>query len=215
SISNTANVSSTTADATPGNNSATATTLVQNDADLAITKSVAPTGPNNAGAGVTYTVTVTNHGPSPASSVTFTDVVPSGLVVNTQTNPSGWSCNSVVGGNGTITCTKSSMANGETATLTVAATINCGAANGSTINNTATVGAVSPADSNTANNTAMASFTVNNPAPVLTASVSMNQLPQNTHDLLNVGLSATATDGPCGTPTLTVQVFGDEDDQTP
>jgi hypothetical protein len=39
-------------------------------------------------------------------------------------------------------------------------------------------------------------------------------LPQNDHDLVNVGLSATATDGSCPT-TLVVQVFGNEDDVTP
>jgi hypothetical protein len=164
---------------------------------------------------VTYTVNVKNNGPSPANMVTFTDTVPAGLVVNMQTNPMGWTCNSVVGGSGTITCTKSSMADEEMATLTVVATINCGQAQGSTINNTATVSAVSPADGNTANNTAMASFMVNNPAPMVMASVTTTQLPQNSHDLVNVGLSATADDGPCGTPTISVMVFGDEDDETP
>jgi len=41
-------------------------------------------------------------------------------------------------------------------------------------------------------------------------------LPQNNHELVNVGLTATATDGSCPPPTsFAVQVFGDEDDQTP
>lgn len=214
-ISNTVTVGSATADPNTGNNSDTFQTTVQNNADLSISKQVAPAGPNMAGSSVTYTVIVTNNGPSPATSVTFSDSVPAGLTVTTQTDPAGWTCNSVVGGNGTITCTKAGMANGEQATLTVVATIGCNVAHGATINNTATVSAASPADANGGNNSAGASFTVNNPAPVLTASVATTQLPQNTHDLLNVGLMATATDGPCGTPTVTVQVFGDEDDQTP
>jgi uncharacterized repeat protein (TIGR01451 family) len=190
-------------------------TAVQNNADLAITKMVSPAGPNMAGSSVTYTVVVTNNGPSPANMVTFSDVVPAGLTVTTQTNPGGWTCNSVVGGNGTITCTKAGMAKDETATLTVVATVGCNVPNLTVISNTATVSAVSPADSNSGNNTAMASFTVNNPAPIVTASLSLTQLPQNSHDLINVGLMASATDGPCGTPTLTIQVFGDEDDETP
>jgi len=45
----------------------------------------------------------------------------------------------------------------------------------------------------------------------------MSQLPQNSHDLINVGLSALASGGTTNCPPgpLTVQVFGDEDDQTP
>jgi uncharacterized repeat protein (TIGR01451 family) len=219
-ITNTANVSSTTADATPGNNSATATTLVQNNADLAITKSVAPTGPNDAGTNVTYTIDVINNGPAPASNVSFSDVVPAGTTVVSQTNPAGWTCNTLaVGTNGTITCTKASVGNGETAQLTVVAKISCSVANGTTISNTATIssGAGSPPDNNTANNTSTAMFTVNNPAVTVTASVTMSQLPQNSHDLINVGLSALASGGTTNCPPgpLTVQVFGDEDDQTP
>jgi uncharacterized repeat protein (TIGR01451 family) len=215
-ITNTANVSSTTADPNAANNTDSATTTVQNNADLSITKQVSPTGPNAAGSSVTYTIVVTNNGPSAsANNVTFSDGVPAGLTVTSQTNPSGWSCNSVVGGNGTITCTKATVAKDETATLTVVATIGCNVANGATISNSATVSAASPADGNTSNNTANASFTVTNSAPVLTASIGTTQLPQNTHELINVGLQASATDGPCGAPTVTVQVFGDEDDQTP
>ena len=214
-ISNTANVSSAN-DPVPGNNSAVATTLVQNAADLAISKTVLPTGPNDAGTNVTYTILVTNNGPNAANSVTFTDAVPAGTSVVSQSNPGGWSCNTIpAGNNGTITCTKASMANGETATLTVVASVNCNVADNTVINNTATVSAVSPVDTNTANNTSNASFTVNNDAPVVTATVTQSQLPFNTHELINVGLSASATDGPCGTTTVTVQVFGDEDDQTP
>jgi hypothetical protein len=51
----------------------------------------------------------------------------------------------------------------------------------------------------------------------VTASVAISQLPQNSHDLINVGLSALASGGTTNCPPgpLTVQVFGDEDDQTP
>jgi uncharacterized repeat protein (TIGR01451 family) len=214
-ISNTVTVGSATADPVPDNNSDTVETTVQNNADLSISKAVAPTGPNAAGSSVTYTIIVTNNGPSPANSVTFSDGVPAGLTVTSQTNPSDWSCNLVVGGNGTITCTKGSMAKDESATLTVVATIGCNVANGATIMNSASVSAASPNDNNTANNTAGASFTVSNPAPVISASIGTDQLMQNTHDLLDVGLMAAASDGPCGTPVVTVQVFGDEDDETP
>jgi uncharacterized repeat protein (TIGR01451 family) len=214
-ITNTVNVGSGSADPVPGNNTDSVNTTVQNDADLSISKTFAPPSPISAGTNVTYTILVTNNGPSPASNVTFSDPVPAGTTVVTQTNPAGWSCNSLVGSNGTITCTKSGMANGETATLTVVAAVGCNVANGATINNTATVSAASPSDSNLANNTSTAMFTVSNPAPVVTATVTTSMLSQNNHELVNVGLSASATDGPCGNPTVTVQVFGDEDDETP
>jgi len=47
--------------------------------------------------------------------------------------------------------------------------------------------------------------------------VAMSQLPQNTHELINVGLAALASGGTTNCPPgpLTVQVFGNEDDQTP
>ena len=47
--------------------------------------------------------------------------------------------------------------------------------------------------------------------PVLTSSVAITSLSQTNSDLINVGLAAT-TNEPA---TITVQVFGDEDDQTP
>jgi uncharacterized repeat protein (TIGR01451 family) len=219
-ISNTANVSSATTDGTPGNNSATATTLVQNNADLAISKQRSPSGTIDAGTNVTYTIQFTNNGPAPASNVTVSDTLPSGVTMVSQSNPAGWTCNTIpAGGTGTITCTKASMANGESATLTVVVAVSCNVANGSSINNTATIasGAGSPPDNDTSNNSSSASFTVNNPPVTVTASVAINQLPQNSHDLINVGLAALASGGTTNCPPgpLTVQVFGDEDDQTP
>jgi uncharacterized repeat protein (TIGR01451 family) len=219
-ISNTANVSSATADPTPGNNSATETTLVQNNADVAIDKQRSPAGLIDAGSNVTYTIQFTNNGPAPASNVTVSDTLPAGVTVVSQTNPAGWTCNTIPnGGTGTITCTKASMANGESATLTVVVAVSCSVANGATINNTATIasGAGSPPDNNSGNNSSTASFTVNNPAVTVTASVATSQLPQNSHDLINVGLAALASGGTTNCPPgpLTVQVFGDEDDQTP
>jgi uncharacterized repeat protein (TIGR01451 family) len=218
-ITNTANVSSTTADPTPGNNSATATTQVQSNADLAISKSRSPnTTSIDAGDNVTYTIQVINNGPAAATSVSFSDSVPSGLEVVSQTNPAGWTCNTLpVGNNGTITCTKASMANAETATLTVVAKVSCSAANGSSIMNSSSISAVSPPDNDNSNNTSNSSFTVNNPAVTVTATVAINQLQQNSHELINVGLAALAAGGTTNCPPgpLTVYVYGDEDDETP
>src|SRR5690606_37796040 len=77
SLTNRATVTATSADPTPANNSAQATTTVIASADLA----VATTGPASAPAGteVTLAVTVTNAGPSPAANVVVTDTLPAGL----------------------------------------------------------------------------------------------------------------------------------------
>ena len=50
--------------------------------------------------------------------------------------------------------------------------------------------------------------------PVLTASVATTLLQPANSDLVNVGLSASATDNSGGPVTINVQVFGDEDDET-
>src|SRR4029077_14244480 len=77
-FSNTATVSSNTTDPVQTNNSSTTSTLVHAHADLAVTK----TGPASTVAGdpanLTYTITVTNNGPSDAQAVTLTDNLPAG-----------------------------------------------------------------------------------------------------------------------------------------
>src|SRR5207245_1101923 len=74
-ITNTADVTSSgTPDPNATNNHATATTTVLTQADLVVTKS----GPATAVAGTTftYTITVTNSGPSDAQNVVVTDTLP-------------------------------------------------------------------------------------------------------------------------------------------
>jgi large repetitive protein len=77
-IVNTATVSASTSDPNPANNTASASTAESEQADVQVTK----TGPASAirGNQVTYTITVTNAGPSTAAGVTLTDPTPPGLV---------------------------------------------------------------------------------------------------------------------------------------
>ncbi len=69
-LSNTAVVSSTTTDPHPGNESATATTVVTASANLAVTVTDSP-DPVIAGNNLTYTVNFTNTGPSSAQNVSL------------------------------------------------------------------------------------------------------------------------------------------------
>lgn len=81
-LSNTATVSSVTNDSNLSNNSSTVSTTITPVADLQVSKigaaTVLPSGD------ITYTIKVMNAGPSPATAVTITDLLPSvGTVQNT------------------------------------------------------------------------------------------------------------------------------------
>jgi uncharacterized repeat protein (TIGR01451 family) len=163
SISNTATVTSTTLDTNTFNNSTTVNTSVTAAADLAVTK----TGPATvtAGTDITYTISVTNNGPSDAQSVTLTDSVPANttFVSNTQTSGTGFLCsNPPAGGTGTITCTEATLALNASATFTVVLHVLSSAAgttNMSSLSNVATVSSTT-SDTNTANNSSTATTAV-------------------------------------------------------
>ena len=63
-VSNGASISSSTSDPNSGNNSSITNTMVSTSADLAVTKVGPATAP--VGSNLTYTITVTNNGPSDA-----------------------------------------------------------------------------------------------------------------------------------------------------
>src|SRR5262249_4532760 len=76
-LSNTVPATSDTTDPDSSNNSHTVTTTVQARADLAVTKTDSP-DPVTAGTNLTYSVSLSNNGPSDAQTVTLTDAVPTG-----------------------------------------------------------------------------------------------------------------------------------------
>ncbi|NOT61717.1 MAG: DUF11 domain-containing protein, partial [Acidobacteria bacterium] len=84
-LTNTATASSDTPDAVLTNNVATATTTVQAQSDLSITKTGAATADfstSMANSIITYTLNFANAGPSNAAGVVVTDVLPKGFVVS-------------------------------------------------------------------------------------------------------------------------------------
>ncbi|MEO8053919.1 MAG: hypothetical protein ABI768_02120 [Acidobacteriota bacterium] len=153
-IVNTATVSSTTPDPTPGNNTSTATVLVPTGvADIAVTKTVSNPAPA-VGTNVTFTITVSDLGPSDASGVAVTDVLPSGLTF-VSAAPSQGAYTAATG-----VWTVGSVANGGSATLAIVATVT----QPGTIVNTATKTAGDQTDPNPSNNSGSA--VVNGPASV-------------------------------------------------
>jgi len=111
---NTATISGTQTDPTPGNNSSTVTPVPVSAADLAVVKSVSNATPN-VGSNVTFTITASNNGPSAATGVTVNDVLPSGYTFVSATPSTGsWSAPNWTIGN---------LANGGSATLSIVATV--------------------------------------------------------------------------------------------
>src|SRR5207302_268915 len=107
-----------------------------------------------AGGTLTYTLTVSNAGPSTSSNVTVTDTLSPGVTFQSASG-TGWSCSQA---SGTVTCTRASLApTGSTSsTITILVT----APNeGGTITNTASVSSATP-DPNPANNSATEQTTV-------------------------------------------------------
>ena len=96
---NTATVASSVNDPSTGNNTASASTTVNPAADLAVTKTDSP-DPVAVGQQLTYTVGVSNAGPSSATGITVTDTLPAGVTFNSAT-PSQGSCSQSAG---TVTC---------------------------------------------------------------------------------------------------------------
>jgi uncharacterized repeat protein (TIGR01451 family) len=145
SLSNTASVSSTTADPNPANNTSSVATTVTASADLALVK----TGPAavTAAGSVTYQLVVTNHGPSDAAGVSVTDTLPAGVTFVSATG-TGWTCTNA--GNVSVTCTVAALATGAVApTITVVVTA---PDQGGSLVNSASVTATT-ADPNPADNT--------------------------------------------------------------
>ena len=145
-VTNTATASSNELESLPPNNTNAISATVNASADLAIAQTVTP-NPAASGSVVTYTITLTNSGPSTASNVSgvFT---PSLLLTNvTCTAPAGSSCNR--DGNPFFTFT-TSLAPG-TAVFTLRGTLICLGQN-ATLTNSVTVSS-STSDANPANNT--------------------------------------------------------------
>ena len=133
------------------NDSATDPAQVSSISDLVMANAGAP-NPVAAGANITYTQTVTNSGPSDATSITLVEAMPANTTFVSVTPPAGWACSNPAP-NGTLVCSASDLAAGTAAIFTVVVKVNLGTANGTVITDTARVNSAI-ADPNAANNSA-------------------------------------------------------------
>lgn len=152
-------------DNSAANNTSSITTTLTSQNDVAITKS----GPNSVQAGttLTYTLNVTNNGPSTATSVSVTDVLPTGVTFVSGTSLIGTTtAGTVTNNNGTASVTIPTLNPGETAIVTLLASVPN--TQTGTLSNAASATAAN--DSNSANNTSSTITTNVTPPPPVNVS---------------------------------------------
>jgi uncharacterized repeat protein (TIGR01451 family) len=165
-ITNSASVTSGTADTNSNNNSQnTTTTVVVPTADLTLSKSDSP-DPVLAGQNITYTIDVQNFGPNTAVNAVVSDTLPPNTTFVSASAPAGWSTMAPSpGGTGTVTFTNSSFGSNEVPdTFTIVVQVNGAAPDGTVISNTASVTS-NTSDPNANNNSQTTTTTVSNPPP--------------------------------------------------
>ena len=144
SLPNTVTVTGNQPDPNPSNNTLTVTTPIAASADLSLLKT-ALAGKVKPGGALTYTLTVSDLGPSNATGVTIADTLPAGF----QYSSASGDTSAMINGN-TLTLNVGNLATGATTIITVNGTV-ASTASGS-ITNTATVSGAQ-SDPNLANNT--------------------------------------------------------------
>ncbi len=136
-----------------GNNSASDPTAIASSSDLSVTKTSTP-NPYSSGSVITYTIAVSNSGPSDVVGATISDPIPASItgVTWTCTVTTGSGACSSASGSGNAIGTTVDVAGGAVVTLTVTGTVTAGTTG--TVTNTATVaapaGTVDPTPGNNA-----------------------------------------------------------------
>jgi uncharacterized repeat protein (TIGR01451 family) len=158
------------------------------------------------GSDVTYTVTVTNHGPIAAANVVVTDVLPSSLTFVSCSAPGGGVCG---GAGNDRNVVYASIPGGEARTITLVATVTCNVADGTMISNSASVTTDSP-NEDPSNDSSTAVFTASNPAPVITgASVDQPVLTKPNHKMVDITVNYSVSDN-CGAVGCVLSVASNE-----
>ena len=156
-VNNSATVTANETDSATGNNSDDEDTTVITQTDLSITKADSP-DPVVAGNDLTYTMTVTNNGPSNSTGGTVTDVLPAGLTFSSSSD-----CTEAAG---TVTCAIGALGVGGSQIVSFVATVDPGQT--AAISNTATV-AANETDPTSGNDSATENTVVNTEADLVIA----------------------------------------------
>jgi uncharacterized repeat protein (TIGR01451 family) len=159
-LSNVAEVSAIESDPTPGNNVDGQGTMTNARTDLVVTKTDGP-DPVVSGEALTYTLVITNSGPSDATGVTIVDDFPDEVILSSAT-PSQGTCSGV----DAVTCNIGAVASGASATVSLVVTVTSPLTDGTIITNVAAANG-NETDPHTGDNSAQAQTAVQS-SPVLT-----------------------------------------------
>jgi uncharacterized repeat protein (TIGR01451 family) len=154
-ITDTTSVSTTDLDLNDENNTSSASTLVGpvTNADMGVTESAPEGRPQDTD--LTYAITVTNGGPAAAPNAEWSDTLPGPTTFVSLTAPAGWSCTTpAVGGTGSVSCTRGSLAAGAAATFTLVVHIPAATPSGTELNNFVNVTSSATSDPNSENDQA-------------------------------------------------------------
>lgn len=132
----------------------TATVVVSNQVDVAINKSVTPSGSQLSGTQITYTLSFTNNGPGVARNVVITDIVPLTLTNVTSDQVSGVAATPTSNG-----WQVGDMVAGASGVLTIAGQIDPTSFGGFSFTNTAEI-STSTSDTDASNDSSQISVTV-------------------------------------------------------
>lgn len=166
SILNTAKVSSSTVDLNRSNNTASVPTTIGRSADVVMSKKVTDNPTPVPGQKVIFDLTATNRGPSTAEAVAVTDALPNGLVLSGQPTTTAGTCTS---NDESITCELGNLDSGQSAVVTVTATVPASWTSTEPITNTAVAQSVKTPDPDTSNNTSSVTVTPQKPQADLVA----------------------------------------------
>ncbi len=170
-VNDTVTVTSSTPDPNTANNRATGVLQFLGSADLSITKTSTP-NPVVAGTNVTYTITVSNAGPSSAPNVLVKDTLP-GAVSDVSFTPSVGSCIGGIPGDPALplTCNLGTLPSGGSASITIVAKVKSNTPDATILVNNAVVTS-DVADPNNGNNNATALTNVQTRADLAIAKTS-------------------------------------------
>jgi uncharacterized repeat protein (TIGR01451 family) len=189
-------------DPVPGNNSATDTDTITDQADLSVTLGDVP-DPVGPGGTLTYTAVVTNNGPSAANNVAVAIPLDADTTFVAAAPGAGSCTTPAVGATGTVNCTwAGATANGATQTLTL--TVQVAAAATGTLSATATASSGST-DPNAGNNAATADTAIG--AGSADLSVTLGAAPATIAAGGTVVLTATGSNaGPSDAQTVVITI---------